>query len=489
MSVMAFTKQNLIAIVREKMPSATGVWTNLTTVFVVTPSFSTEDSPAVLASLPIGFALQIVGTSFFLNKEQSSAAECLWQKASDAAPAPGGSFFNNKDLADWIRNKAPETTGIWKSGDTIFVVADQYKGSVTAIASVIPRGFALKIINMFTSMPEGAECLWNTNRQLIGTCIQTSPPRVSAQQLRACPTSRYAELIRTVVPNFTAIWLHHDSLTIRIVTPSGGCSTEDVRRVREALLIPELTVYFTPASSHAFFARSEWRQLWPPCAVLSEELADGTHAMVPARTNKPEPTATPLTPNGGDVISPTGRALTEPALQNIQPPPLTPKQTRLRTSEWPGLGKHWRILATGALCGPGDEHLATVSEPGSPSRLVWCWLPVCVSGTIGKDDTPVRRRVRFESPGWRWLDYNEQILEGDQFLVSGLDFRPAQLSGTSNLVSSPHGTRRRFDVYEARTVMLELMGVEHSGLTGPARGIKPAPSLTVLGPIMHPDEV
>jgi hypothetical protein len=68
----------------------------------------------------------------------------------------------------------------------------------------------------------------------------------------------------------------------------------------------------------------------------------------------------------------------------------------------------WRLLSVGETIRYGDECWSFGVGP---------WLPsLCVGDVFERCYTDVRRRVRIESPGWRYLDAGETVQAGDDVI-------------------------------------------------------------------------
>ena len=79
----------------------------------------------------------------------------------------------------------------------------------------------------------------------------------------------------------------------------------------------------------------------------------------------------------------------------------------------------WRLLEIGEVIRKADEHWFRVDG--------WSAVSGAVGAVISPNHAKLRRRVRIESPGWRYLDAGETILAGDEQRYSG-DWHPCSRS-------------------------------------------------------------
>lgn len=92
----------------------------------------------------------------------------------------------------------------------------------------------------------------------------------------------------------------------------------------------------------------------------------------------------------------------------------------------------WRLLEIGEVIREGDEYC----------NGYWKWrfcIDYMIDQTIGKFHCSLRRRVRIESPGWRYLDAGETVQAGDEIAMRGsMAWESANLSTGSKVGSTPN---------------------------------------------------
>ena len=96
----------------------------------------------------------------------------------------------------------------------------------------------------------------------------------------------------------------------------------------------------------------------------------------------------------------------------------------------------WRLLSVGETIRDGDECWSFGVGP---------WLPsLCVGDVFERCYTDVRRRVRIESPGWRYLDAGETVQAGDDVIRENGICVPLKATGIdSGWIVQDYGRFRR----------------------------------------------
>ena len=94
----------------------------------------------------------------------------------------------------------------------------------------------------------------------------------------------------------------------------------------------------------------------------------------------------------------------------------------------------WRILETGEVIREGDEIYVGEWEP--------CVRSIVALKLRQDDDSRIRRRVRLQSPGWRYLDVGETVQAGDHVYVENAGFVSLPILNWSK-VSNERYVRRK----------------------------------------------